>query len=40
MSSKEKWTLAYNTGGWRWGFMTSNMVEMFNSLLEGARVFP
>jgi hypothetical protein len=40
MSSKEKWTLAYDTGGWRWGFMTSNMAEMFNSLLRGCRGLP
>ena len=40
MSSKEKWALAYDTGGWRWGFMTSNMAEMFNSLLKGCRGLP
>jgi hypothetical protein len=39
-ASKEKWTLAYDTGGWRWGFMTSNMAEMFNSLLRGCRSLP
>ena len=40
MPSKEKWTLAYDTCGWRWGFMTSNMAEMFNSLLRGCRGLP
>ena len=40
MASKDKWSLAYDTGGWRWGFMTSNMVEMFNSLLKGCRGVP
>jgi hypothetical protein len=39
-ASKEQWTLAYDTGGWRWGFMTSNMAEMFNSLLRGYRSLP
>jgi hypothetical protein len=38
--SKEKWTLAYDTRGWRWGFMTSNMAEMFNSLLRGCWGLP
>jgi hypothetical protein len=40
MPSKEKWTLAYDTEGWRWGFMTSNMAEMFNSLLRGCQGLP
>ena len=40
MASKDKWSLAYDTGGWRWGFMTSNMAEMFNSLLRGCRGLP
>ena len=40
MPSKEKWTLTYDIGGWRWGFMTSNMAEMFNSLLRGCWGLP
>jgi hypothetical protein len=37
MGEKEKWTLAYDKGGRRCGHMTSNMAEMFNSLLRGVR---
>jgi len=40
MPLKEKWTLAYDTEGWRWGFMTSSMTNMFNSLLRGCRGLP
>jgi hypothetical protein len=34
MNEKEKWTLAYNKGGKRRGYMTSNMAEVFNSILR------
>jgi hypothetical protein len=31
----QKWTMAYDEGGWRFEFQTSNMVESFNSVLKG-----
>jgi len=31
--SKEKWTQAYDEGR-RWGYMTSNLVELWNSVLR------
>jgi hypothetical protein len=37
MDEKEKWTLAYDMGGKRCGYMTSNMAEIFNSILRGVR---
>jgi transposase-like protein len=37
MDKKEKWTLSYDKGGKRCGYMTSNMVEIFNSILRGVR---
>lgn len=37
---KEKWALAYDAGGKRCGFMTSNMAEIYNSLLRGVRALP
>ena len=37
---KQKWSRAYDEGGWRYGDMTSNMVECFNNVLRGARPFP
>jgi hypothetical protein len=36
----EKWTIAYDKGGWRYEFQTSNMVESFNSVLKGIRGAP
>ncbi|XP_034689192.1 uncharacterized protein LOC117917075 [Vitis riparia] len=35
----EKWALSHD-GGRRYGIMTTNMSEMFNSVLKGARSFP
>jgi hypothetical protein len=40
MDEKEKWALAYDKGGKRGGYMTSNMVEIFNSILRGVRSLP
>jgi hypothetical protein len=40
MDEKEKWTLAYDKGGKRCGYMTSNMAEIFNSILRGVRSLP
>jgi hypothetical protein len=37
MDEKEKWALAYDKGGMRYGYMTSNMTEIFNSILRGVR---
>jgi hypothetical protein len=39
MDKKEKWTLAYDKGGKHCGYMTSNMTEIFNSILRGVRSF-
>jgi len=36
----EKWCRAYDDGGWRWEFQTSNMAESFNSILKGIRGMP
>ena len=35
----EKWTLAHD-GGCRWGILTTNLAEGFNSVLRGARNVP
>jgi len=40
MDEKEKWALAYDKGGQRCGYMTSNMTEIFISLLRGVRSLP
>ena len=40
MRESEKWTRAYDDGGWRYEFQTSNMVESFNSVLKGIRAMP
>jgi hypothetical protein len=40
MDEKEKWVLAYDKGGKRCGYMTSNMAEMFNSILRGVWSLP
>jgi hypothetical protein len=34
----QKWTRAYDEGGWRFEFQTSNMVESFNSVLKGCDI--
>jgi hypothetical protein len=36
----QKWTRAYDEGGWRLEFQTSNMAESFNSVLKGIRGMP
>ena len=36
----QKWTRAYDEGGWRFEFQTSNMAESFNSVLKGIRGMP
>jgi hypothetical protein len=36
----QKWTRAYDEGGWRFEFHTSNMVGSFNSVLKGIRGMP
>jgi hypothetical protein len=40
MDEKEKWALAYDKGGKRCGYMTSNMVENFNSILRAVQSLP
>jgi hypothetical protein len=40
MREPEKWTRAYDDGGWRYEFQTSDMVESFNSILKGIRAMP
>jgi len=37
MRERDKWTMAYDDGGVRYEFQTSNMVESFNSVLKGIR---
>jgi hypothetical protein len=36
----QKWTRAYDEGGWRFEFQTSNMAKSFNSVLKGIRGMP
>ncbi|XP_025633290.1 uncharacterized protein [Arachis hypogaea] len=36
---REQYALAFD-GGYRWGHMTTNLVEYINSVLKGARNFP
>jgi hypothetical protein len=33
----QKWTRAYDEGGWTFEFQTRNMAEPFNSVLKGIR---
>jgi hypothetical protein len=40
IDEKEKCALAYDNGGKHYGYMTSNMTEIFNSLLRGVRSLP
>ena len=40
MREPKKWTIAYDDGGWRYEFQTSNMAESFNSVLKGIRAMP
>jgi hypothetical protein len=37
MREREKWSRAYEAGGWRYEFQTSNMAESFNNVLKGIR---
>jgi hypothetical protein len=36
----EKWSRAYDDGGRRYEFQTSNMAESFNGVLKGIRAIP
>ena len=40
MRELAKWTRAYDYGGWRYEFQTSNMAKSFNSVLKGIRAMP
>ena len=40
MREPEKWTRAYDDGGWRYEFQTSNMAESFNSVLKCIHAMP
>ena len=40
MREPEKWTRAYDDGGWRYEFQTSKMAESFNSVLKGIHAMP
>ncbi|GAV69416.1 LOW QUALITY PROTEIN: hypothetical protein CFOL_v3_12917, partial [Cephalotus follicularis] len=37
--SRDKWTLLYDQGS-KWGDMMTNMIEIFNGVLKGARGLP
>lgn len=40
MADKEKWALAFDVGGWRYGIMTTNMSEGINNVLKGVCALP
>jgi hypothetical protein len=40
MPSREKWALAFDEGGWRYGIMTTNGVESLNYVFKGIRSRP
>jgi hypothetical protein len=40
MPQKEKWALAFDTGGLRYGVMTTNSSESFNKVFKGIRAVP
>jgi hypothetical protein len=40
MSQREKWALAFDTGGLRYGVMTTNCSESFNKVFKGIRAVP
>jgi hypothetical protein len=40
MDEKEKWALAYDKGDKHCGYMTSNMTEIFYSILRGVQSLP
>jgi hypothetical protein len=40
MREHEKWSRAYDDGGWRYEFQTSNMPKSFDNILKGIRAMP
>jgi hypothetical protein len=38
LSEKSNWTLAFDEGGCRYGVMTTNILEVFNFVLNGIRL--
>jgi hypothetical protein len=38
--TKEKWSLPHDAGGRRFGMMTTNISEVYNNVLKGARSLP
>ena len=40
MEQKAQWALAYDEGGFRYGIMTTNSSESFNSVFTGVRSLP
>ena len=37
---KEKWSLLHDRGGARYGVMTTNLAEVYNWVMRGARCLP
>jgi hypothetical protein len=37
---KEKWALLYDSGGSRYGVMTTNLAESYNMIIRGIRILP
>jgi hypothetical protein len=40
MPQREKWALAFDVGGLRYGVMTTNSSESFNKVFKGIRAVP
>jgi hypothetical protein len=40
LPEKSKWTLAFDEGGSQYGIMTTNISEVFNSVLKGIHYLP
>jgi hypothetical protein len=40
MAEKDKWALAYDEGGYRYGIMITNASESFNRVFKGVRALP
>jgi hypothetical protein len=40
LEQKEKWALAYDEGGFRYGIMTTNASESFNRVFAEVRSLP
>jgi hypothetical protein len=40
MEQKEKWSLAYDEGGFRYDIMTTNSSESFNRVFTGVHSLP